>query len=95
MTHLDILSARIERGYRLAKDPDRRPILTSALDLVEAAAACGQGVTLNPVQTAALHAWLDYHAAAQELGLRETAPRETRAASASTAPGNVIPFARA
>lgn len=87
MTHLDILAARIERGYRLAKDPDRRPILTGAMELVEAAAVCGAGVTLNAVQTAALHAWLDYHEAARELGLRGARPEAPAT--------NVVPFRRA
>jgi hypothetical protein len=73
MNQLDILTARIERGYRLSKDPEKRPVLRSARELVEAAAVTGQGVTLNAAQAQALHAWLDYHAAAQELGLRDVA----------------------
>jgi len=89
MTPLDLLQARIERGYQLTKDPERRPILRSARELVEAAAATGTEVTLNAVQAAALHAWIDYHAAAQELGLREVA--EARGAGAEM-PGNVVQF---
>lgn len=81
---IDHLHARIERGYRLARDPERRPILASAKQLLEAAAVTGTGVTLNAIQASALHVWLEYHDAAQELGLRE--------ARATTGPANVIPF---
>jgi hypothetical protein len=87
MGYIDILQARIERGYRLSKDPERRPILRSAMDLVEAAAVTDTGVTLNAAQSKALHAWLDYHAAAQELGLRDVAQNR-----ATAAPENVVPF---
>lgn len=94
MSPLDLIHARIERGYRMARNPETRPILQSALQLVEAAAATGTGLTLNPVQAAALQDWLDYHAAAQELGLREaraTSPTEGRATEGRPTP-KVIPF---
>jgi len=86
MNGLEILHAKIERGYRLAKDPEKRPILTSALELVEAAAVTGTALTLNPVQTAALAHWLEYHHAAQELGIRD------RGAAREDTPGTVVAF---
>lgn len=87
MGGLEILHAKIERGYRMAKDPERRPILRSALELLEAAAVTGTGLTLNPVQTAALAQWLDYHQAAQELGIRDRTGEK-----ATEVPGNVVRF---
>jgi len=41
------------------------------------------------VEAAALHAWIDYHAAAQELGLRETIEAHGPGAEM---PGNVVRF---
>lgn len=97
MTYLDVLTAKIEAGYRLQKDPERRPILRSALELVDAARHAGAGVTLNPVQTAALAQYLEYHEAQRELRMRKAeesrgggSPVPTGAPGA--VPDNVILF---
>ena len=85
LSPVEILHAKVERGYRLARDPERRPILGSARQLLEAAAVTGSGLTLNAIQAAALHVWLEYHDSAQALGVRERA-------TTKGAPTNVIPF---
>lgn len=74
MDHLAILEARVARARRIA-----RPILHSAIDLVQAAAASGSALTLNPVQAQALWHHLDGHAACLEvraLAARSAGPAE-------------------
>jgi len=89
MTQSDILFAQIENGYRLSKDPDRRPILNSAFDVIEAAAVTHTHATLNAAQVGALFTWIQSQQAAHSLGLRETAKD---VATTPTTPTNVIPF---
>jgi hypothetical protein len=88
-TPATVLHALIERGYRLQKDPQKRPILTGMLEKVEAAQATGTGLELLPIEAAALADLLTYHDACRALGMRRTAERE---ASASMRDRVIVPF---
>lgn len=75
-TPSQVLHALIERGYRLQKDPTKRPILKGALDKLEAARTTGTGLALLPVEAAALSDLLTYHEACRALGMRRAAEAE-------------------
>lgn len=82
-----VLEALIERGYRLQKDPAKRPILMGAVQKLEAAHATGTGAELMPIEAAAIAEYLAYHEACRALGLRRSAETE-----AATKPAKIVPF---
>lgn len=86
---------RIETGYRITRDPERRPILKSAFELLIAAAEADQPLTLNPVQAKALAAWVDGQQAAQELRATLAPATPSPSAPQPRTPSNIIPFRRA
>lgn len=86
---------RIETGYRITRDPERRPILKSAFNLLLAASESDQSLTLNPVQAKALAAWVDGQQAAQELRATLAPAAASSSAPQSRTPSNIIPFRRA
>lgn len=86
MTKLEELAYRIDRARAFFRPRERRDLVHSVHQLVEAAAACGSGLTLNAPQAQALRVYLD-----SVIALRETRVIE-QAAALSDTPPNLIPF---
>jgi hypothetical protein len=89
MSQLEYLQARLTRCQEFFAESKNMDLARSARQLVEAASATGQGVTLNPAQTRALWIQLDADAAAKE-ARRLTARAEARREAEES--GKIVPF---
>jgi hypothetical protein len=86
MSHLEVLSAQISRARDYFRQKGHLGYLTSAREIIDASAHCGQGVTLNDNQTRALALYLESQQAMREIHLIQQ--------SRQPAPANVIRFSQ-
>lgn len=86
MTEIEQLADRIARARKFFRSKTNLELRESAIQLLHAASACGQGLTLNPGQAQALYIHLDSEGALRSV--RRLQPGATPAAES-----NIIPFA--
>lgn len=87
MTHLEILDAQIARARSYFREKTHRQYLSSAMEIIEASAHCGQGTTLNDNQTRALALFLESQTAIREVNALQKCQN-------TAAPTNILRFSQ-